>query len=225
MIRLKRCIAVAAAIAVNSWGCTDQNPAETVDVDTFRARIAADATEVMPLLAGMPAPGFSVHHADGSTYSFKAGPREKPTIVTFYRGGWCPYCSRFLWSMRETEQVLVDLGYELIFISADRAEKLAPYLAEKDLSYTLLADNDLVAARSFGIAFRVSDEYFSRLLEHDIDIEEASGRTHHALPVPATFIIGTDGIIDFQYLNPDYKVRIHPDILVAAARASLEEPG
>ena len=50
-------------------------------------------------------------------------------------------------------------------------------------------------------------------------LEGSSGETHHVLPAPATFIIGTDGIIQFQYTNPDYKVRLHPDVLLAAARA------
>lgn len=196
------------------------NPA--FDVGAFRARIAADASEVMPLLAGMAAPEFTIRQADGTPYTFAAGARAKPVIVTFYRGGWCPYCNRYLWEMRDAEQALLDLGYEMLFISADRPEKLKEVLEESGLQYTLLADNDLVAARAFGIAFRVSDDYFSKLLAHDIDLEDASGRDHHALPVPAVFVIGADGIIDFQYLNPDYTVRVDPDVLVAAARAGLK---
>lgn len=195
----------------------------SIDIDTFRARIAADASEVMPLLAGMPAPEFTIRQPDGSSYTFAGGPRDRPVIVTFYRGGWCPYCNRYLWKMREAEQTLLDLGYEMVFISADRPEKLKAILDETELSYTLLSDNDLVAARAFGIAFRVTDEYFGKLLEHDIDIEDASGRDHHALPVPAVFVIGTDGVIDFQYLNPDYKVRVNPDVLVAAARVAVTD--
>ena len=216
-------LTVMAVIAACVWSCSNGQPGATVDVDAFRSRIAADPGEVMPLLPGMPAPAFSVTHADGSRYEFSTGPRDKPLVITFYRGGWCPYCRAFLWKMREAEQALLDLGYELVFISADRVEELAPALEEKELSYTLLSDNDLVAARAFGIAFRVTDEYFNRLLDNDIDLEQASGRTHHALPVPATFVIGTDGVIDFLYLNPDYKARVHPDVLVAAARTSLQD--
>lgn len=218
-------IAIAAFVAAcnaNGPSVSEAAKAGTVDVAAFRARIANDASEVMPLLAGMAAPKFTIRQADGSPYTFVPGPREKPVIVTFYRGGWCPYCNRFLWKMRDAEQALLDLGYELLFISADRPEKLAAALDESGLKYTLLADNDLVAARAFGIAFRVSDDYFKMLLENDIDLEDASGRDHHALPVPAVFVIGTDGIIDFQYLNPDYKIRVDPDVLVAAAQAGLE---
>lgn len=221
---LQRIMCCAAATALLA-GCNDMPAVDEVDVAGFRSRVATDPTEVMPLLPGMAAPAFTIRSADGSPYSFPAGPRDKPVIVTFYRGSWCPYCSRYLWRMREAEQTLLDLGYELLFISADRPEILAPFLEEKGLRYALLSDNDLIAARTFGIAFRVTDDYHRKLLEHDIDIEDASGRTHHWLPVPAVFLIGTDGIIDFQYLNPDYKVRVHPDVLLAAARAALEQDG
>ena len=216
MIENHRGLALAAVIMTVSTGCTE-------NVDSFRSRIAADPSEVMPLLAGMPAPEFTVRNADGSEYTFAGGTRDKPVVLTFYRGGWCPYCNRYLSKMRAAEQALLDLGYELIFISADRPEKLQPFLAETKFSYTLLSDSDLVAARAFGLAFRVSDEYFKKLLEHDIDLEDASGRDHHALPVPAAFLVGVDGIIDFQYLNPDYKIRVNPDVLIAAARAALTE--
>ncbi len=192
-----------------------------VDVDAFRGRIAGDATEVMPLLAGMPAPQFTVRQADGSEFTFAAGPREKPAVITFYRGGWCPYCSRYMMDFRSAEQALLDLGYELLFISADRHEKLAAAVDQGDLEYTLLSDNDLIAARAFGLAFRVSDEYFNKLIEHDIDIIEASGREHRSLPVPAAYVVGTDGIIDFAYVNPDYRTRVDPGVLVEAARSAL----
>lgn len=184
--------------------------------------VAQDASSVRPLLPGMPAPAFEIRDAAGQPWHFETGPRTNPVIVTFYRGTWCPYCNRYLWQMREAERELLAMGYELLFISADRPEILAPYLEEKELAYELLSDNDLIAARAFGIAFEVSDEYLAKLAEHDIDIEAASGRSHHWLPVPATFIIGTDGIIDFQYVNPDYKVRVDPRVLIAAARAGLE---
>ena len=194
---------------------------ESADGDA--AVVATSAESIKPLLPGMAAPAFEIRGADAAAYRFAAGPRDKPVIVTFFRGTWCPYCSRHLWKMREAEQTLLDLGYEMVFISADRPEKLAAILEEKDLRYTLLSDNDLTAARAFGVAFQVDDAYLDKLAEHDIDIEEASGRRHHWLPVPSNFIIGTDGIIDFQYANPNYTKRVDPRVLIAAAQAALDE--
>ena len=204
--------AVVAAVV-----CACSNPAQT-------PAVAPDAAAVRPLLPGMAAPAFESRDAAGDVWRFEAGVRAKPAIITFYRGSWCPYCNRYLWEMRDAERVLLDMGYDLVFISADRPEVLAPYLEEKELAYQLLSDNDLVAARAFGVAFQVGDDYLAKLAEHDIDIEAASGRTHHWLPVPATFVIGTDGVIDFQYVNPDYKVRVDPEVLIAAARAGLSDP-
>ncbi|MGA9575264.1 MAG: hypothetical protein WBS20_15095, partial [Lysobacterales bacterium] len=60
-------------------------------------------------------------------------------------------------------------------------------------------------------------------LGYGIDLEKASGENHHVLPAPATFIIGTDGVINFAYINPNYKVRLHPDVLLAAAKAYTQD--
>ncbi|MBT8144783.1 MAG: AhpC/TSA family protein [Gammaproteobacteria bacterium] len=197
----------------------------TTPADTDKATgIAADAESIRPLLPGMRAPAFTLTDAAGKPWRFIPGSQHKPLLVTFFRGTWCPYCSRYLWRMREAEQALLDMGYELVFISADQVSVLAQALEQEEkLQYTLLSDNDLVVARAFGIAFQVGQDYVDRLLEHDIDMEAASGRDHHWLPVPATFVIGTDGVIEFQYVNPDYRVRAEPEVILAAARAALKD--
>lgn len=107
----------------------------------------------------------------------------------------------------------------MIAVSADRPEKVAATRRSKEIEYTLLADPMLTVARAFGVAFKASDETVRRLLEYNLDIEEASGQKHHWLPVPSVFLIGGDGVIRFVYANPDYKVRIDTEVLLAAARA------
>ena len=79
----------------------------------------------------------------------------------------------------------------------------------------------MVGAQAFGIAFQVAEEALARK-NFDAELDDASGENHHLLPVPAAFIIGTDGIIRFEYVNPNHLVRIKPDLLLAAARAALE---
>ncbi len=132
--------------------------------------------------------------------------------------------SAYLGQLRHADQQLVDLGYEVVFISADQVDVLRPGLEDKTQSgfhYVLLSDNDLVAARAFGVAYHLDDETFSKYVnDYGHDLEGASGRTHHMLPVPATFVIDRKGVIQFAYVNPDYRVRLHPDVLVAAARAA-----
>lgn len=186
-----------------------------------RADIHASAQDAQPLLPGMTAPAFELPGADGSTVAFEPGKARRPIVLTFYRGGWCPYCNMHLFELREAETELRELGFDVWFVSMDRPDVLKPSLSE-DVSYTLLSDSSAKLTRAFGIAFRVDDETVSAYLDNNIDLEEASGATHHVLPVPSTFIIGTDGTIHFQYTNTDYKVRLAPSVLLAAARSAAQ---
>ena len=120
------------------------------------------------------------------------------------------------------EKQLQDMGFDIWFISIDKPELLLDSLDEPDIGYTIFSDSALSATRSFGLAFQVDDKLNERLLSYDIDLEKASGETHHVLPAPATYIIGTDGVINFAYINPNYKVRLHPSVLLAAANAYVE---
>ena len=122
--------------------------------------------------------------------------------------------------LREIESKLTELGYQIVIISPDRPEKIQEFTAKTDYDYTLLSDSDLAAARAMGIAFQVSDEGFEMLNSYDLDIEDASGKKHHLLPVPSVFIVNTEGVILFEYVNPDYRVRIDSKTLLAAAEAS-----
>ena len=124
--------------------------------------------------------------------------------------------------LREIESKLTELGYQIVVLSPDRPEKIQEFTAKTPYDYTLLSDSDLVAARAMGIAFRVNDEGFEMLQSYDLDIEDASGKKHHLLPVPAVFIVDTEGVILFEYVNPDYRVRIDSKTLLAAAEASIK---
>ncbi len=114
------------------------------------------------------------------------------------------------------------MGYQIIAVSPDRPEKVAEISAKTDFAYRLLSDSNLRLARALGVAYRVEDSTHARLKEFGIDIEESSGRTHHLLPVPSVFIVNKQGVIQFQYVNPDHKTRIEPDVLLAAAKAAFE---
>ena len=188
-----------------------------------RTDIHAAAAEAQPLLPGMKAPAFEVRDARGAPVTFDPDHMEKPMVLSFFRGGWCPYCNLHLAEMRKAEAELEQMGFDIWFVSVDRPELLYESLEQPDIGYEVLSDAKLEATRAFGLAFRVPDELVQKYLTYDIDLEAASGEEHHVLPVPATFLIGSDGVIQFQFANPDYKVRLHPDVLLAAARAYTEE--
>ncbi len=117
----------------------------------------------------------------------------------------------------------MSLGYQIIAISPDRPEKLKAGPKIKDVKYRLLSDSDAALAKALGLAYRVDDELNQKYIGFGIDLEEASGEKHHILPVPAAFLVGMDGTIKFEYIDPNYKERIHPQLLLRAAEVALEE--
>ena len=106
----------------------------------------------------------------------------------------------------------------MVGISPDTPAKASESSAKHNLPFTLLSDSAMEAARAFGVAYRVDEPTMSALGKFGVNLEEASGEKHHLLPVPAVFLISSKRVIEFQYVNPDYKVRLNPDLLVSAVR-------
>jgi peroxiredoxin len=173
-----------------------------------------------PLKIGTQIPDLTLKTAAGESLNLPAAAKEQPLVLIFYRGGWCPYCNAHLGQLQEIDPQLRELGYRIIAISPDRQEKMAESLDKTKMTYTLLSDSSMTAAKAFGLAFEVDTEMLKKLDSYNIDIEEASGEKHHMLPVPAVFLVGTDGVIDFVYANPDYKIRIDPEVLLAEAKSN-----
>ena len=128
-----------------------------------------------------------------------------------------------LGQLHKIESQVIELGYQIIAISADRPEKLQESVQKHELNYTVLSDSKAISPQAFGIAFILDDKTLERYKQFNIDIEDASGQTHHILPAPSAFVVGTDGTIKFSYTNPNHRVRIDPDVLLAAAKAALKK--
>jgi len=112
----------------------------------------------------------------------------------------------------------------MVALSADAPERLRPTQDRHDLGFTLLSDFELSAAKALGLAYRVSDDYVDRLAEYGIDTGGNAVSTEQVLPVPAVFVVDADGTITFTYVNPNYRVRCDPDVLLAAAAAVTKAP-
>jgi peroxiredoxin len=188
---------------------------------TVNNNVASSAEEICPLLTGAPVPSVTLTTIDGEPFTLNSAVIKKPAVLIFYRGGWCPFCNLHLAELKNIEDDLLRLGYQILAVSMDRPAKLRESLQKHEMKYTLLSDSAATAARAFGIAFKVEAEYIHKLLDFGMDLEKASGKKHHILPVPAVFIVGTDGVIKFEFINPNYKVRISSELLLEAAKAGL----
>ena len=183
-----------------------------------QAQVPADPALVKPLAVGIHAPLFSGTRPDGTARVFKPDAYTRPTIVIFYRGGWCPYCNMQLSDLRLVEPTLRAQGFEIVFLSTDRPELLYSSLKETDIHYTLLSDSQLYAANAFRVAYHLDDATIAMQKKYGVDLETTTGTTLHELPVPSVFIIDRSGTIRFVYSNPDYKIRLIADELLNAAQ-------
>lgn len=184
--------------------------------------LVAHAAEATPLAVGAAVPTVNLHAETGAVISLRDALGGKPTVLIFYRGGWCPFCTRHLAALGEAQPALTAAGFQLIAISPDRPEKLRARPTHEHLPFTLYSDSKMQATQAFGIAFKVEDAAVARWKEsHGIDLESDSGETHHLLPHPAVFIVDAGGTIRYAHVNPDYKVRMSPEEIIAAANQAL----
>ena len=124
----------------------------------------------------MAAPAFSVREADGKPFRFEPKKLSKPTMLIFYRGGWCPYCNAHLKDLRTAVPQVSALGFDVLFLSTDRPEILRSSLKEP-VDYHLLSDSEVNAARAFGVAFRMDDATYAKYKSYGLDLEETQGAT------------------------------------------------
>ena len=187
-----------------------------------RHSIAESAADVMPLLNGQFAPKTTLKMADGSPVSLQALTMQKPTIVLFYRGGWCPYCNEQLAQLKEIESDLVALGYQILAISPETPQRLQEQKLETEFLVTLLSDSDLNTIRQFGVGFYLDAATELKYKAYGIALtKDDNGKS--VLPAPSIFILNNKGQVLFNYVNPDYKVRPSADLVLAVAKALKQD--
>ena len=177
-------------------------------------------TNSTALKAGDAIPDVTLRTEENKEVSLRKLVSEKPTVLIFYRGGWCPFCNRHLQSLAGIEDDLNKAGAQLLAISMDQPSKLKETPNRDKLHYRLLSDSDAAAAKAFGIAFKVDDATVKKYQGYGINLDAASGNDHHILPHPAVFVADTSGKIRFAHVNPDYKVRLETKRILEAAQSA-----
>lgn len=208
----------ASASSKSTFSTPTENFTFTGDTIKMAAGVPLKPEDVSPLLAGEQIPVLHLPKSSGEVFDLNKSVSEMPTILVFYRGGWCPYCSKQLAGLQEIEKDLTKMGYQIIAISTDSPDNLGKTMDKEKLSYTLLSDADLNAAKRFGIAYKSPKSY-------DKFLPGTSGgkNVDKLLPVPSVFILNKKGNILFEYINPDITQRLSAPLLKAAAVALREE--
>lgn len=176
------------------------------------AQLPEKAADISPLLIGETIPDAVLKSPDANDHSILGIIGEKPTILLFYRGGWCPFCNAQLAEVQTIENQIIELGYQIIAISPDAPENLKVTDEQHKLTYSLYADSEGTLAKSIGIAFKSPEKYGFMLSE------KSGGLNDGFLPVPSVFVVDKSGKILFEYINPDYKTRLSSSLLLAVLK-------
>lgn len=170
------------------------------------------AEDISPLLIGERIPAMILTDAAGKSVQMEKLFSEKPTILIFYRGGWCPYCNQQLSGLQEIEKQIIGLGYQIIAVSTDKPENLKASIEKGNLTYRLLSDADLALSKAMGIVFKAPTVYHKLL-----PVTTGGKNSDMLLPVPSVFILNKKGEIRFEFIEPDFKERMSSELLMAVA--------
>ena len=185
--------------------------------------VPASPQEARPITIGSAAPmSVMVRRTDGTAVNLAAALGGSPTVVVFYRGGWCPFCTRHLAGLAGVMPDLTAAGWKIVAVAPDQPSVLAATIAKGDDGVPRLSDAAGDLMRAFGVAYRVDDATDAKLKSFKVDLATAAGNDHRWLPVPSVFLIAADGTIRFVHADPDYKVRLDPKALLAIATTTAK---
>ena len=188
------------------------------------AGLPANEDAVRPLAVGAQAPVAVLDSLEGASVNLAEVFAAKPTILIFYRGGWCPFCNRHLASLADSEIEFRRLGYQIVAISPDPVPVLDRTAARQHLRYRLLSDRQMKVSAGYQVAYRIAAAEEKDYRANGIDLPPIPGQADFWLTIPTAFIVGRDGRIKYVFFNSDPSVTIAPEALRAAAQAALVTP-
>jgi peroxiredoxin len=166
------------------------------------------------LKAGDACPEFALANAEGAILTSNDLLANGPLVLSFYRGKWCPYCMTEMEALQEVTGEIGATGASLVAVTAEDCGGALKVKRQKNLKFEILCDFENGLGLAFGLVFRVPQFIREEYEKIDIDFPLIYGNESWFLPMPATYVVGQDGIIRHAYVNPDFRERMDPqDIL------------
>jgi peroxiredoxin len=165
-------------------------------------------------------PAFLLSDEQGRLVRLEDFLREGPVALAFNRGHWCPYCRINIGALARAEEEVGAEHRHIVAIVPDR-QKFALWLkSDAKAPFPVLTDMDNGYAMTLGLAFYVGDELKQMMVSSGWDPSVSQGTDNWMLPIPATFIVGTDGIVRGRFVDPDYRTRMAIEDMLAALRSA-----
>ncbi|WP_158837765.1 peroxiredoxin-like family protein [Polaribacter sp. L3A8] len=167
------------------------------------------------LNVGDKAPNFTLKNALNKEVSLYNELENGPVILTWYRGGWCPYCNITLHYLQEKLPEFTKAGATLIALTPELPDNSLDTAEKNNLEFTVLSDLDNVIGKEYGVVFQLTDEV-ADIYEVGFGLSEKNGNDDNQLPLAATYVIDKNGIIQYAFLDADYRQRAEPSDIIAA---------
>jgi peroxiredoxin len=195
-------------------------PHFVVAIDALISRLAeCDAGATAPKV-GEPMPAFLLPDEDGRLIGLKDFLSEGPVALAFNRGHWCPYCRINIDALARAQEEVAAEHRQIAAIVPDR-QRFALWLkSDAKAPFPVLTDVDNGYTMTLGLAFYVGDELKRMMVSSGWDPSVSQGTDNWMLPIPATFIVGTDGIVRARFVDPDYRMRMAIEDMLAALRSA-----
>ncbi|TNE27950.1 MAG: AhpC/TSA family protein [Bacteroidetes bacterium] len=161
------------------------------------------------LNVGDTAPNFTLQNALGGETSLAENLENGPVVLVWYRGGWCPYCNINLHYLQEELPNFKAEGASLIAISPELPDQSISTAEKHELEFEVLSDIGNRVAKQYHVVFKLTDEV-AEIYNNKFGLNEHNGDTSNELPLAATYIINTNGVIEYAFLDIDYRNRAEP---------------
>jgi len=181
--------------------------------------LRASGMATRALAVGDPMPGFALPNANGATVRSAELLGKGPLVVTFYRGGWCPYCNLELRAYQARIDRLRAAGATVVAISPELPDETARATGDNALAFDVLSDAGNAVARSFGLVFKLGAEMVEIFRRNGNDLERRNGDGSWELPIPGTFVVDAGGVVVLADVDPDYTRRLDPAQVMATVEA------
>lgn len=194
------------------------DPAVTERVGAGLAKLLEEHPAGHALGVGDRAPDFKRPEARGRTVQLYRRLAKGPVVLSFYRGGWCPFCSLELRAWCRHVDKLHALGAELIAVSPEAASEAAGSASSQGFGFPVVIDANQAVAESYGLVFELPKAVREAQSMLDAPLDRLNADGTWRLPVPATYLVDPKGIIRWAYADDDYTHRAEPAEVVDALR-------
>ncbi|QXP62269.1 AhpC/TSA family protein [Polaribacter sp. R2A056_3_33] len=167
------------------------------------------------LNVGDKAPDFNLKNALNESVSLYDELKNGPVVLTWYRGGWCPYCNITLHYLQEKLPEFQQAGATLIALTPELPDNSLSTSEKNNLEFNVLSDVGNTVGKEYGVVFKLTDEV-AEIYEAGFGLSDFNGDKNNELPLAATYVIDTNGVIQYAFLDADYRERAESsDILNA----------